>query len=362
MCRREVWLLPASRRSSTWTDASATDPRPKLSVRYVVRRVLIFLVVVWLAATLNFLILRLAPGDPVAGILVRIAQQGGSIAGSDEIIRAYRQTFGLDEPLLTQYVRFVASYARLDLGVSLSNFPTPVSAIIGRALPWTIGLLGVTTLIAFILGTAFGAILSWRSTPRLVRSALPVLMIAAAVPYYLVAIFILAIFSFGLHLFPASGTQAIGAADSVGLARVTEILTYSFLPALSLVLTGIGGWMLGMRALMVDVLGTDYLLLAEAKGLRPRRILLWYAMRNAVLPQITVLAISLGTIVSGAVLVEVIFSYPGLGSALYRAIQNADYTLIQGVTFILVIAVGLAILVIDLLYPLLDPRVRYDRN
>lgn len=321
-----------------------------------------FLVVVWVAATLNFLILRLAPGDPVAGMLVRMAQQGGNIAGSEEIIRSYRQTFGLDEPLVAQYVRYIANYARLDFGLSLSNFPTPVSAIIGRALPWTIGLLGVSTLIAFALGTVLGAILSWHSTPRLIRGALPILMIAAAIPYYLLAILLLAVFSFGFHWFPASGTQAIGAVEGAGLARVSEILNHSFLPALSLVLAGIGGWMLGMRALMVDVLGSDYLLLAEAKGLNPRRILLWYAMRNAILPQITVLAISLGTIVSGAVLVEVIFSYPGLGSTLYRAIQNADYTAIQGVTFILVVAVGLAILIIDLLYPLLDPRVRYDRN
>jgi peptide/nickel transport system permease protein len=318
--------------------------------------------VVWVAATLNFLILRLAPGDPVAGILARIAQQGSSTAGADEIIRAYRQTFGLDDSLLVQYAHYIANYARLDLGPSLSNFPIPVSAIIGRALPWTIGLLGVSTLIAFVLGTLFGAILSWRSTPRLIRGALPMLMIAAAVPYYLLAILLLAIFSFGLHLFPAFGTQAIGSDESVGLARVGEIVSHSFLPALSLVLAGIGGWMLGMRALMVDVLGSDYLILAEAKGLSTRRILTWYAMRNAILPQVTILAISLGTIVSGAILVEVIFSYPGLGSTLYHAIQNADYTLIQGVSFILVVAVGLAILVIDLLYPLLDPRVRYDPN
>ena len=325
----------------------------------MVRRVLTFLVVVWVAATLNFLILRLAPGDPVAGILVRIAQQGGSSAGTEEIIRSYRQAFGLDDSLLVQYAHYLASYARLDLGPSLSNYPAPVSEIIGRALPWTIGLLGVTTLIAFGLGTLFGAILAWRSTPRLVRTALPVLMIAAAVPYYLLAILLLATLSFGLHLFPASGTQAIGADKGIGLAQVPDIVSHSVLPALSLVLAGIGGWMLGMRALMVDVLGSDYLTLAEAKALNPRRILVWYAMRNAILPQITVLAISLGTIVSGAVLVEVIFSYPGLGSTLYHAIQNADYTLIQGVTFILIVAVGLAILIIDLLYPLLDPRVRY---
>lgn len=321
---------------------------------------MVFVLVVWVAASLNFVILRLAPGDPVAGMLTRMAQQGGSVASSDEIIRAYRQTFGLDEPLAVQYVKYVASFARLDFGLSLSNFPTPVSTIIGAALPWTVGLLAASTLIAFGVGTLLGALLAWRSTPRVLRLMLPALMLAAAVPYYLLAILLLAIFAFGLHLFPVGGTAAIGAPEATGLARVGEILGSSFLPALSIVLVGLGGWMLGMRALMVSVLGSDYLMMAEAKGLTGRRVLFSYAIRNAILPQVTVLALSLGTIVSGAVLVEVIFSYPGLGSTLYRAIQNADYTLIQGITFILVLAVGLAILVLDLLYPLLDPRIRYE--
>jgi len=316
---------------------------------------------VWVAASLNFVILRLAPGDPVAGMLARMTQQGGSVAGSDEVIRSYRQTFGLDEPIAIQYVKFVTSFVRFDFGVSLSTYPTRVNAIIGAALPWTVGLLAISTLLAFGLGTILGALLAWRGTPAILRRTLPVLMIAAAVPYYLLAILLLAIFAFGLHLFPAAGTAAIGAREATGLARAVEVLRSSFLPALSLVLGGLGGWMLGMRGLMVGVLGSDYLLLAEAKGLSSRRILFRYAIRNAILPQITVLALALGSIVSGAVLVEVIFSYPGLGSTLYRAIQNADYPLIQGITFVLVVAVGVAILILDLVYPLLDPRIRYDQ-
>ena len=317
--------------------------------------------IVWVAASLNFVVLRLAPGDPVTGMLARMTQQGGSVAGSAEIIRSYRETFGLDEPIAVQYVRFVGSYARFDFGVSLSNYPTRVSAIIGGALPWTIGLLAASTLIAFGLGTFLGALLAWRTTPTILRRTLPILMIAAAVPYYLLAILLLAVFAFGLHLFPAAGTAPIGAPEATGLARAGEIARSSFLPALSLILGGLGGWMLGMRGLMVGVLGSDYLLLAEAKGLSNRRILFRYAIRNAILPQVTVLALALGTIVSGAVLVEVIFSYPGVGSTLYRAIQNADYTVIQGITFVLVVAVGLAILILDLAYPLLDPRIRYEQ-
>jgi peptide/nickel transport system permease protein len=332
-----------------------------VSAGYVLRRLAVFLVIVWVAASINFVILRLAPGDPVAGILVRIAQQGGSFAGGDEIIRSYRQTFGLDEPFLVQYVRFVASFVQFDFGPSLSNYPTPVSTIIGAALPWTIGLLAVSTMIAFGLGTFMGALLAWHGTPEILRATLPFLMLVAAVPYYLLAILLLAVFAYGLHLFPAAGTAPIGGLDATGLTRLGQILGSSFLPGLSLVLGGLGGWMLGMRGLMVGVLGSDYLMLAEAKGLSSRRILFRYAIRNAILPQITVLALALGSIVSGAVLVEVIFSYPGLGSTLYQAIQNSDYTLIQGITFLLVVAVGVGILILDLAYPLLDPRIRYDR-
>jgi peptide/nickel transport system permease protein len=332
-----------------------------LSIGYVLRRIAVFLVIVWVAASVNFVILRFAPGDPVAGILVRIEQQGGSFAGSDAIIHSYRQTFGLDEPAAVQYVKFVANFARFDFGPSLSNYPTPVSTIIGEALPWTIGLLAISTLIAFSLGTFLGALLAWRGTPAILRLTMPLLMLVAAVPYYLLAILLVAVLAFGLHLFPAAGTAPIGGLGATGLTRVGEILRSSFLPGLSLVLGGLGGWMLGMRGLMVGVLGSDYLMLAEAKGLGARRILFRYAIRNAILPQITVLALALGSIVSGAVLVEAIFSYPGLGFTLYQAIQNADYTLIQGITFLLVVAVGVAILILDLAYPLLDPRIRYDR-
>ena len=332
-----------------------------MSAGYVLRRIAVFFVIVWVAASINFAILRMAPGDPVAGILVRIEQQGASFAGSDEIIRSYRQRFGLDQPVAVQYVSFVANFARFDFGPSLSNYPTPVSTIIGAALPWTIGLLAVSTLIAFALGTLTGALLVWRGTPAILRKTLPLLMLVAAVPYYLLAILLLAVFAFGLHLFPAAGTAPIGGLGATGLTRSGEILRSSFLPGLSLVLGGLGGWMLGMRGLMVGVLGSDYLLLAEAKGLSGSRILFRYAIRNAILPQITVLALALGSIVSGAVLVEVIFSYPGLGFSLYQAIQNADYPLIQGITFLLVVAVGAASLILDLAYPLLDPRIRYDR-
>lgn len=329
---------------------------------YLARRLVVFLVTIWVAASLNFLILRLAPGDPIAAMLAQMSRQGGSVAGSAEIIAAYRATFGLDEPLVTQYLKFFLALLRFDLGPSLTNFPTPVTEIIGRALPWTVGLLATATVLSFALGTLLGALLVWRGTPRLTRALLPPLMVLAAVPYYLLAIVLVSVFAFGLGLFPAGGTQRLGGLGQDPLTAAVEVGYHSLLPALSIVLAAIGGWMLGMRALMVSVIGSDFMILAEAKGLSPRRIFLHYALRNAILPQVTALAISLGTVASGAVLVEVIFSYPGLGFLLLQAIQNADYTLIQGITFVLVVTVGIAILALDLLYPVLDPRISYERR
>lgn len=331
-----------------------------MTIGYVVRRVLVFVGVVWAAASLNFAIPRLAPGDPVGAILAQLSRQGGSVVGSAEIIASYRATFGLDDPMPVQYARYLAALARFDLGPSLTSFPTPVGEIIAGALPWTLGLLVTATLLSFGLGTVLGALLVWRGTPRLTSAVLPPLMVLAAIPYYLLAIVLLSLFAFGLPLFPASGTQRIGEAGTTGLGSLIDIVYHSALPALSIILAALGGWMLGMRSTLVGVLGSDLLVLAEAKGLSRRRIFLHYAVRNAILPQVTGLAIALGTILSGAVLVEVVFSYPGIGLLLLRAIQNADYTLIQGITFFLVVAIGLAILALDLLYPLLDPRIAYE--
>jgi peptide/nickel transport system permease protein len=333
-----------------------------MTVSYILRRLLIFLIVVWVAASLNFLVLRLSPGDPVAAMLTRMSQQGASVAGSSEIIDRYREAFGLDAPLVVQYVKYLGALARFDLGISLSQFPSPVSSIIARAMPWTVALLVVATLISFVFGNLLGALLAWRRAPGWTRALGVPMMVLGAIPYYLLAILLLFVFAFTLGWFPVGGSATVGASTEFSIERIGDIAYHSVLPALSIVLSAIGGWMLGMRAMMVGVLENDYLTLAEAKGLSPRRIFLWYAMRNAILPQVTGLAIYLGSVVSGAVLVEVIFSYPGVGFLLFQAIQNADFTLIQGITFILVLAVGVGILILDIIYPILDPRISYQQR
>ncbi len=333
----------------------------RIPLSYIVKRVLVFLFIIWATASLNFLLPRLAPGDPIAAMISRLSRQGASTEGAADLIQYYRVAFGLDESLLVQYGRFLQQLFNFNLGYSLTYFPVTVSELIGRALPYTIGLLLSSTLISFVLGSLLGALIVWKPDARLAQVLSLPLMILSAIPYYLLAILLLYIFAYWLKLLPGGGTAEIGAATSFGFERILEIAWHSLLPGFSIVLASIGGWILSMRGLTVSVMGEDYLTLARAKGLKGRTIFLRYALRNAILPQLTVLAIALGHVVAGAALVEIIYSYPGLGYALYRAVANADYPMIQGITFILVMTVSTAILVLDLIYPRLDPRISYQR-
>jgi peptide/nickel transport system permease protein len=334
----------------------------RVPISYVARRVLMFVFVVWATASLNFVLPRLAPGDPIAGIVSRMSQQGVNTEGSDRLIAHYREQFGLNDSMAIQYLRYLEAIATFNLGYSLAHFPANVSQIIGQALPWTIGLLLAATLISFAIGSVLGALIVWRPNQRLAHLFATPLMVLAAIPYYLLAILILYALAFRLRWFPSGGSAEIGGDADTTLAYWLDILRHSFLPGLSIVLASIGGWVLSMRGLMVGVMGEDYLTLARAKGLTERAIFLRYALRNAIVPQVTILAIALGNVVSGAALVEIVYSYPGIGYQLYRAIGTADYTMIQGITFVLVLSVATAVLVLDLIYPRLDPRITYQRK
>jgi len=335
-----------------------------MNIRYVLKRVGIFFLIIWVASTLNFIIPRLAPGDPVQAILGKMQAQGATVANSAQIIAAFRLRFGLDDPIFVQYLKYLWALMRFDLGYSIAYFPTTVTQIVAGALPYTIGLLTVTTIITFGVGILAGALLVWRATPGVARWVIMLFMMLSPIPYFLLAIILLSVFSYWLGVFPDSGIVSIGRMPTKGfdLSYYIDFLYHSLLPALSIILAGVGGWILGMRGMMVSVVGEDYLTLAEAKGLRERRIFFAYAMRNAMLPQFTALAISLGYVVTGATLVELIFSYPGMGYRLLGAITTNDFPVIQGITFFLVVSIAVAILIIDLIYPLLDPRINYDRR
>ncbi len=330
-----------------------------LDVTYFVRRIGMFFLVIFVAASFNFFIPRLAPGNPIGAITSRMSQASAGIENGQAMFEAYRKRFGLDEPLYVQYAKYMWNTIRFDFGQSLSAYPADVSEIIRPAIGWSMGLIGTSVVLTFGLGITIGALLAWKGTPKLVRALLPVTLIGGVLPYYLLAMLLLYVFAFTSRVLPMSGAYDSGTRIELSWPYITNIARHAVLPALSIMLTSLGTWALTMRGLMVNSIGEDYMLLADAKGLPKWRILWWYSVRNAIPPQVTHLGIALGYVVSGAILVEIVFSYPGLGYQLYQSIVNSDYTVIQGITLILAISVGLGVLLIDLIYPRLDPRVTY---
>jgi len=330
---------------------------------YVLRRAGMMLLVFFLAVTINFILPRLTPGDPIEQQLNQlVASSGGQIGDVNAMAEAYRARFGLDQPLWKQYLNYWDSVLHVDLGYSLANYPERVDDTLLAGLPWTIGLLGVATLISFIVGTLLGGLLAWPRSPGWLRYVAVPLLLLSAVPYFLIGVILLFVLAIVYRVLPAGGGFPFGQTLGWNWASVVGIIRHATLPALSIVLAEIGAWTVGMRGMLVSVLGEDYITLAEAKGLRQTRIFTRYGLRNALLPQFTKLAMTLGHIVSGAILVEVIFSYPGLGFRLYQAIQSKDYFVIQGIVLLLSISIAVAMFVIDILYPLIDPRISTRRQ
>lgn len=331
-----------------------------MSLSYFLQRTLQLLLIVFIAVTINFILPRLIPGDPIeAALATKIAVSGNVSVDVQKVAEAYRAKFGLDKPLWQQYLNYWNDILHFEFGVSLVNFPETVISKIRSALPWTLGLLTVATLIAFSLGSLAGALLAWPRTPFIFHILVSPFMLLSTIPFFLLGIILLSIFAVELSILPAGGGFSPTLIRGANLATALDIISHSILPGLSLVLGGIGAWALGMRALMISVLGEDYVAFAEAKGLSANRIFLWYGMRNALLPQVTQLALVLGSVFGGTVLVEAIFSYPGVGTLLFSAIAGKDYFVIQGIVLMLILALALALFVIDLIYPLLDPRIRY---
>ncbi|MET0851333.1 MAG: ABC transporter permease, partial [Candidatus Rokuibacteriota bacterium] len=327
---------------------------------YLLRRAGVFLLIAWLAATLNFFLPRLTGQDPVRVKLLQQAQLGGHVqAGIDEMVKEYDRRFGLDRPLWAQYLTFLRDAARLDFNYSIANYPRTVNEMIAEALPWTVGLLGTTTAVSFALGTFLGALLGWPRAPLWMRWLMPPLWALHAIPFFLLGLILIYLFAFRFPVLPMFGGYSAGAFPAMTVPFVLDLLWHAILPALSIILVATGGWALSMRGMMVTTQGEDYVVFAEAKGLRSLTIFLRYCVRNALLPQATGLALALGQIVSGAVLVEVIFGYPGIGTVLFQAIRENDHFLIQGIVFTVIIALGLATLILDAVYPLLDPRISY---
>lgn len=333
-----------------------------MSLNYVFRRFGVFLLIVWAGATINFLMPRMAPVNPIRERLLQAVSFGGAgKTDMEAVVATYEARFGLDQPLWKQYLRYLGDVARLDFGVSIANFPSRASDIIMRALPWTLGLLTTATLIAFALGTVLGALLAWPRSPGALHYFAAPFLALSAIPYYLLGLVLVFLLGFTLRAFPLGGGFTLGTLPGPTLAFAIDVIYHSIVPALSIVLSSVGFWALSMRGMMVTVQGEDYVNYAEARGLKSRDIFFRYALRNALLPQTTALALAMGYVVSGAVLVEVVFAYPGVGTVLYRAVQTFDYFVIYGVVLMVILAIAVVTLILDLVYPFLDPRIAYRR-
>ena len=325
-------------------------------MKFFLQRIAFYLFTAWAAITLNFFIPRLVPGDPVQSL---IAKYQGQI--STQSIQSLYVLFGLDkeESLWSQYLDYWKQLFQGDLGLSFTFFPAPVSQVLGQALPWTILLVGITTIISFFLGTGLGVVAGWRRGSW-ADSLLPVTTFLSSVPYFWLGIIAIYLLAGPDSFFPASGGFESGLVPAWDQYFIPSAIQHSLLPALTILISSVSGWILSMRNMMITVSSEDYITVAHAKGLSERRVAMSYAARNALLPNVSGFALSLGFIVGGTLLVEIVFSYPGLGYTLLQALGAKDYPLMQGIFLVITISVLLANLIADVAYMLLDPRTRKE--
>ena len=324
------------------------------SIQYLLRRLGFYAIAAWAALTLNFFIPRLMPGDPASIIFARFR---GKL--NPEAMVALRETFGLtDEPLLGQYFTYLKNLLSGDLGISIAYFPQPVTEIISTALMWTIFLAGTSLIISFSLGTLLGTLAAWKRGGRLDSFLPPALAFFGAFPYFWLAMVALFAFGFGLGWFPLRHAYGDAVTPGFNLPFIIDAIYHAFLPALTMVMVSLGGWMLSMRNTMITTLGADYITFARAKGLPSKMVMLKYAARNAILPNFTGFGMALGFVLSGALLTEIIFSYPGQGYLLLEAVRAQDFPLMQGLFMTITLAVLGANWLVDIAILFLDPRTR----
>jgi peptide/nickel transport system permease protein len=327
-------------------------------MRFVLRRLGFFVATLWAAVTLNFLIPRLMPGNAAIAMMARYRGRVNPAA-----FHALQIAFGVNnhQSLLSAYFSYLGNICRGHFGISLTFFPDTVAHQVLQALPWTLALVGVTTILAFILGTLIGLVAAWRRGGVLDGLLPPIFVITSAFPYFWLALLAIWLFAIKLGWFPESGGYEVTTTVSWSWAFISDALRHSILPALTILVTSIGGWILTMRNNTITILAEDYVRMARAKGLSPWRIMWTYAGRNAILPNLTGFAMSLGFVVSGAILVEFVFNYPGVGWMFLQSVENQDYALMQALFLMITVAVLLAILAADGATAILDPRTR-DRS
>ncbi len=328
-------------------------------MRYYIRRITFYLITLWAAISLNFLIPRLLPGDPVGIMLAKLGRNGEVTPAT---VKSIQLLLG-SSPDTSMWEQYLAYWGRLfqgDLGISITRYPTPVIELISEALPWTIVLVGLATTLSFVLGVGLGAWIGWKRGTW-ADHIIPFTTLLQSVPYFWLALLLVFVFSVTLGATPIIGGYDVFtfAQPEASWAFLSSAIYHGILPAVTIVLSSVGGWLLGMRNMTVSTLAEDYITTAEAKGLRPRRIFFTYAVRNAALPSIAGFGISLGFVVAGSIVMEQVFSYPGVGKLLIQSVQNNDYALIQGVFLFITVAVLAANFLMDLIYGFIDPRTRH---
>jgi peptide/nickel transport system permease protein len=323
---------------------------------FILRRLVFYLVAAWVAVTVNFFIPRAMPGNAVQAILSKFPNLQPSA------YRALEAMLGVGHPgsLWNQYTTYLDNVFHLNFGTDVSQFPATVSALLGQTIPWTLTLVGTATVIAFLAGTVLGVIAGWRHGGWADR-VLPGLMFLQAIPYFFLALILVEVLAVNLNLFPIGQGYTGGLIPGWHWDFIGSAIYHSLLPAFTIVITSVAGWMLQMRNVMITTIGEDYVLAAQAKGLSRRRVIYTYAARNALLPQLQGFGLALGFVVSGAIIMEIVFSYPGIGLLLVNAVTSNDYPLMQGIFLVITFAVLLANLVVDLIIVAADPRARARR-
>jgi peptide/nickel transport system permease protein len=321
---------------------------------FIIRRLVFYLVAAWVALTINFFIPRLMPGNPVESIMAKFP---GTLQPA--AYHALEAMLGVGHPgsIWHQYTTYLVDILHFDFGTSVSEYPAQVSTLLAETLPWTIILVGSATVIAFLIGTALGIAAGWRHGGGLDR-VMPGLMFLQAIPYFFFALILLELFAVRLHVFPIAQGYSQGLVPGWHWDFISSALYHSLLPAITIVLASIAGWMLQMRNVMITTIGEDYVVAAQAKGLPNRRVVLTYAARNAILPQLQGFGLAVGFVVSGALIMEIVFSYPGIGLLLVSAVTSNDYPLMQAIFLVITFAVLLANLIVDLIIVFVDPRAR----
>lgn len=329
--------------------------------RYLIPRLISYVLVIWLGITVVFFIPRLTPSDPVMRMIGQINARGATLepGSMDGLIEDLTEMYGLGGSWLEQYGDFWGRLVHGDFGISFFQYPAPVSELIANALPWTLGLLLTTTAMSWTFGNIIGGLAGYFSRRRWSRTLDAVAMVIRPLPYYIFAFALLLLFAYVVRWFPITGGTSLGAIPTWDWDYIKDVLWHATLPALSLTILGMAVNFQIMKLLVQNVNAEDFVQYAKLGGVSERRIVGKYVIRNALLPQITGLALSLGQIFSGALITEIVFGYPGLGMLLYRAIINGDYNLIMGITLLSIVGITTAILIVDLTYPLFDPRVRY---